>query len=76
MEKTIILRFDAELLRAAEAVVEEGRSLSDLLADQLATIVRERRRFTQAREHAVARLRQGIDLGWAPARSRHDVHAR
>jgi hypothetical protein len=38
--------------------------------------VRERRGFAQARERALARLREGIDLGWTPALSRHDVHER
>jgi hypothetical protein len=73
----IALTLDAELLRAARAVAaEEGRPLSALLTDQLAAIVRERRGFAQARDRALARLREGIDLGWTPGRSRHDVHER
>lgn len=77
MKKKIILRLDVELLRAAKAVAaEEGRPLSALLTDQLAAIVRERRGFAQARERALARVREGIDLGWTPARSRYDVHER
>jgi len=73
----VTLTLDAELLRAARAVAaEEGRPLSALLTDELVAIVRERQGFTQARERAVARLREGIDLGWTPARSRHDVHER
>jgi hypothetical protein len=73
----ITLRLDAELLRAAKTVAaEEGRTVSALLTDQLAAIVRERRGFAQARDRTLARLRQGIDLGWTPARSRHDVHER
>jgi hypothetical protein len=73
----IIFRLDAELLQAARAVAAaEGRPLSALLTDQLAAIVRDRRRFAQARKRALARLREGIDLGWTPARSRHDVHER
>jgi hypothetical protein len=73
----ITLRLDAELLRAAKTVAaEEGRTVSALLTDQLAAIVRERRGFAQARDRALARLREGIDLGWTPARSRHDVHER
>ena len=77
MKTKITLRLDAELLQAAKAVAaEEGRPLSALLTDQLAAIVRERRGFAQARDRALARLREGIDLGWTPARSRHDVHER
>ena len=77
MKTRITLIVDAELLDAARALATaEGRSLNDLLADQLALIVRERRGFAQARDRALARLREGIDLGWKPARSRHDVHER
>jgi hypothetical protein len=73
----ITLSLDAELLQAARAAAAaEGRPLSALLTDQLAAIVRERRGFAQARDRALARLREGIDLGWTPARSRHDVHER
>jgi len=68
---------DAELLRAAKAVAAaEGRPLNALPTDQLAAFLSDRRRFAQARDRALARLRQGIDLGWTPGRSRHDVHER
>jgi hypothetical protein len=30
--------------------------------------------YDQARERALARLREGIDLQWTPARSRDDLH--
>jgi hypothetical protein len=73
----ITITLDVELLQAARAVAaEEGRQISALMSDQLAAIVRERRGFAQARDRALARLREGIDLGWTPARSRHDVHER
>ena len=77
MKTRITITLDVELLRAARAVAAaEGRPLSALLTDELAAIVRERRGFAQARDRALARLREGIDLGWTPARSRHDVHER
>lgn len=77
MKTKITLTVDVELLQAARAVAaEEGLPLSALLTDQLAAIVRERRGFAEARERALARLREGIDLGWTPARSRHEVHER
>jgi hypothetical protein len=73
----ITLTLDAELVRAARAVAaEEGRPLSALLTGQLAAIVRERKGFAKARERALARLREGIDLSWTPGRSRYDVHER
>ncbi len=77
MKTRITLTLDAELLQAARAVAaEESRPLSALLTDQLAATVRERKGFAQARERALARLREGIDLGWTPGRYRHDVHER
>ena len=77
MKTKITLTLDAKLLRAARAVAaEEGHSLSALLSEQLAAVVRNRRGFAQARERAVARLREGIDLGWTPTRSRQDLHER
>lgn len=77
MKTKIRLRLDVELLQAARAVaVEEGCPLSALLTDQLGAIVRERRGFAQARDRALARIREGVDLGWTPGRSRHDVHER
>lgn len=77
MRTRITITLDVELLQAARAVAaEEGRQISALMSDQLAAIVRERRGFAQARDRALARLREGIDLGWTPARSRHDVHER
>lgn len=77
MKTKITLTLDTELLQTARAVAaEEGRPLSELLTDQIAAIVRDRPVFTQARERALARLREGIDLGWTPGRSRQDVHER
>ena len=73
----ITLKLDAELLQAARAVAaEHGRPLSAVLTDQMAAIVRERRGFAEIRSRALARLREGIDLGWTPTRSRCDVHER
>ena len=77
MKTRITLTLDLRLLRAAKDVAAaEGRPLSSLLFDQLAAILRERRRFAQGRRRALARLLEGIDLGWTPARSCHDDHER
>jgi hypothetical protein len=73
----VTLRLDAGLLAAVKAVAaEEGCPLNALLTDQLAVIVRARQGFADARIRALARLQEGIDLGWTPARSRQDVHER
>ena len=77
MKTRITITLDVELLRAAQGVAAaEGRPLSALLTDQLTAIVRERRGFAQACDRALARLREGIDLGWTPTRSRYDLHER
>ena len=77
MQTKITLTLDTKLLQAAKSVAdEEDRPLSEFLTDQLAAIVRNRRGFAEARNRALARLREGIDLGWTPARSRHDLHER
>jgi hypothetical protein len=47
--------------------------LSALLTHQLGAIVRERRGFAHARDRALARIGEGVDLGWTPCRSRYDV---
>ena len=77
MKTKITLTLDAELVQAARAVAaEEGRPLSALLTDQLAAIMRNRRGFAEARNRALARLREGMDLAWTPTRSRYDLHER
>jgi hypothetical protein len=76
MKTNITLKLDAELLREARVfAAEEGRSVSALLADRLEAMVRERKAFERARQRALARLRRGIDLQWAPG-SRDDLHER
>lgn len=77
MKTNVTLKLDADLLREARIVAaEEGRSLSALLADRVEALVRERKAFDRARQRAVARLRNGLDLRWTPLRSRDELHAR
>jgi hypothetical protein len=47
-----------------------------MLAARLEQIVRERQTYHRARKRALARLRQGMDLRWSPARSRDEIHER
>jgi hypothetical protein len=73
MKTHVTLKLDADLLREARVVVaEEGRSISGLLADRHEAMVRERKGFDRARRRALARLREGLDLQWAPPRSRDE----
>ncbi|HSQ19436.1 MAG TPA: ribbon-helix-helix protein, CopG family [Blastocatellia bacterium] len=66
MKPNITLKLDADLLREVRVLAaEEGRSVSALVADRLESMVREKA-FERARQCALARLRDGIDLRWRP----------
>jgi hypothetical protein len=77
MKTKVTLKLDVNLLREARVLAaEEGRSISAFLAHRLEALVRERRAFDKARRRALARLREGLDLRWAPARSWDELHER
>jgi hypothetical protein len=77
MKANITLKLDAALLREIRVLAaQEGTSISALLAARLEQIVRERKTYERARKRALARLREGIDLEWTPARSRDELHER
>ena len=63
MKSNITLKIEDELLREARVLAaEEDTSISAMLAARL--------------EQAVARLRTGYDLQWAPNRTRGELHER
>ena len=77
MKANVTLKLDADLLREARVLAaEEGRSVSALLSERLESLVRERKGFERARRRALVRLREGLDLGWTPPRSRAALHER
>jgi hypothetical protein len=77
MKTNITLKLDAEVLREARILAaEEGSSVSGLLAAKLEELLRERKGYDRAGRRAVARLRDGLDLGWSPAASRDELHER
>ena len=77
MKTNITLKLDSELLREARILAaEEDTSISALLAARLEQIVRERKTYNRARKRALARLRDGLDLKWAPPKSRDELHER
>ena len=77
MKTNITLKLDATLLREVRILAaEEGTSISALLAARLEEIVRRRKTYDRARKHALARLREGLDLQWTPPRSRDELHER
>lgn len=77
MKTNVTLKLDADLIREARVLAaEEGQSISALLTERLEVLVRERKAFDKARRRALARLRDGFDLGFTPARSRDELHER
>lgn len=77
MKTNITLKLDSDLLREVKILAaEEDTSISALLAARLEQIVRERRTYDRSRKRALARLREGLDLKWAPPRSRDELHER
>jgi hypothetical protein len=77
MKKNITLRLEANLLRELRVSAdEEGTSISALLATRLEQIICQRKAYDRARKRALARLREGINLGWKHPRSRGELHER
>jgi hypothetical protein len=77
MKSNITLKIEDDLLREARVLAaEEDTSISAMLAARLEQAVRERSGYDQARRSAVARLRTGYDLQWAPNRTRGELHER
>jgi len=77
MKANITLKLDAALLREIRILAaEEGTSISAMLAARLEQIVRERKSYDRSRRRALARLREGLNLGWIPPRSRDELYQR
>jgi hypothetical protein len=77
MKTNVTLKIDAALLREIRIVAaEEGTSISAMLAARLEQMVRERKSYDRSRRRALARLRQGMNLGWTPPRSRDELYQR
>jgi hypothetical protein len=76
-KSNITLKLDSGLLREAKILaVEEGTSLSALLAAKLKEAVREKKGYEEARKRAVARMRNAKNLGWIPPKSRDELYRR
>ena len=71
----ITLKLDAALLGEIRSMAaEEGISISAMLTARLEQIVRERTSYDYSRRRALARLRDGMSLGWTPPGSRDEVY--
>lgn len=72
-----VSRLDSDLLREARILAaEEDPSISAPLTERVEAMVRERKSFDKARRRAFARLRTGLNLRWAPPKSRGELHER
>jgi hypothetical protein len=77
MKTNITLKLDTSLLREVRVLAaEEGTSISAMLAARLEQIVRERKSYDRSRRRALARLHDGMNLGWTPPRSRDELYER
>jgi hypothetical protein len=77
MKTIITIQIETNLLREVrELAAEEGVSVDSLLAARLEQIVRERKTHDRARNGALTRLREGMNLCWTPPRSRDEIHER
>jgi hypothetical protein len=73
----VTLTIDADLLREARILAAaEGTSVSGLIRARLEELVRRSKAYDAARRRALARLRTGHDLQWAPPASRDELHER
>ena len=77
MKINLTLNLDQDVLRELQIVAAEaGLSINALLAAKLDEIVHRRREYNRSRRSALARLSKGFNLGWAPPRSRAELHRR
>lgn len=77
MKSNITLKLETDLLRQVKILAaEQGTSVSALLSDRLAEIVRGRKAYDEARRRALGRLHDGFDLDWTPPGSRDELHER
>jgi len=77
MKTNVTLKLDSELLREVKILAaQNGSSISAMLSESLERLVRDRGSYAEARKRAQARLREGMELGWRPPRSRDELHER
>jgi hypothetical protein len=72
----ITLKIDTRLLKEIKVLAaREGTSITALMAALLEERVKKDRDYEQAKRRALARLRQGYDLGFQPI-PRDELHER
>jgi hypothetical protein len=74
--RNVTIRLDESVLtKCRHAAVDQGKWLSQWIADPLARTVSSQDSFAAARVRALARLETGFDLGGSPL-SRGETHER
>ena len=72
----ITLKIDTRLLKETKVLAaREDTSISALMTELLEKRLRKARDYEQAKRRALARLREGLDLGGLPL-SREEAHER
>ena len=73
----ITIKVEADLAQDARVLAaKRGTSLSRLVAEQLAAMVREEQGYAAARHSALRRLKRGYDLEWEKPANRNELHDR
>jgi hypothetical protein len=62
--------------RVARLAANRGLSLAAFLMAELEQMVGEHQTYDSARERALERLRNGMDMGWIPPLSRDELYDR
>jgi predicted transcriptional regulator len=77
MKTNVTLKVDRDLLRRARVLAaEKDTSVSALVSEQLEKVVREREGYEQAKQHALAVMKRGFNLGYKRPSSRDELHER
>lgn len=77
MKANVTLKLDQDLLQEARVLAaRRGTSVSRLMAEHLASLVRNDAAYERARTRSLARLEKGFDLGWEKPGSRDELHDR
>ncbi len=77
MKTNVTLKLEKELVREAKVLAaRRGTSVSRMMAEQLALLVRQDQRYESASRRALRRLQEGYDLNWVKSASRDELHDR
>ena len=77
MKTNITLKIDEHLAREAKVLAaRRGTSVSQLVADELKTLVRRDKAYDTAMRRALSSLKRGYRLDWRKPTNRDELHER